>query len=129
MNIFQYAFAMEQGFKNYCSDNGYESFTTFYSDLTIAEVVEGTKGVKETHQNVMKSWLDDIKYITEYCMALNIKSWEMKEHEDKGRSINGYNASELGKLYADLYYKCKDEIYKHYKGNQSALAYFFQTTD
>lgn len=131
MNIFEYAFAMEANFKKNIKElSGYEAFTTFYSDLTIGEVIEGTKGVNDTHKNVMESWLDDIKYITEYCICLNHKSWEMAARLNKGQdNINGYDVQKLGQLYSNLFYQCKDKIYKHYEKNQSALDYFFRTTD
>lgn len=120
MNVFVYAAACEQMFENYLKEqSGYERKTTFYSDLSIAEAVEGIEGVKDTYKRVMKEWLSDIKYITEFCMALNIKSWQMA---DEGRN-------DLGRLYSDLFYKCKDEIYEHYDGNSEALEYFFNTTD
>lgn len=132
MNIFEYAFAMEANFKKNINElSGYEAFTTFYSDLTIGEIMEGTKGVNDTHKNVMESWINDIKYITEYCICLNHKSWEMDARLKQGQTKlnNQYDVEELGKLYSNLFYQCKDAIYKHYEKNQSALNYFFNTTD
>lgn len=120
MNVFHYSASCEAMFENYLRDtSGYVRKTTFYSDLSIAEYMEGKKGINETYKNVMKSWIGNIEYITEFCMALNIKSWQMY---NEGKQ-------ELASLYADLYYKCKDAIYKHYKGDQKSLDYFFDTTD
>lgn len=118
-NIFQYAAACESMFENYLKEQtGYKRITTFYSDLSIAEVY-GVGAIKETYNRVMKSWLKDIKYITEFCMALNIKSWQMAEE----------GKNELGQLYSDLYYKCRDAIYKKYENDSEKLNYFFETTD
>lgn len=120
MNVFQYSASCEAMFENYLSEtSGYKRKTTFYSDLSIAEFMEGKKGVKDTYKRVMKSWLNNIEYITEFCMALNIKSWQAYNE----------NKTELSSLYADLYYKCKDEIYKHFKDDRKALDYFYETTD
>ena len=120
MNVFQYAAVNEKMFEDYLASVGdYKRKTTFYSDLSIAELMEGEKGVTDTYKRVLKSWLKSIEYITEFCMCLNIKSWQMYEEKKP----------KLSKLYADLFYKCKDAIYEHYEGDEKALLYFFETTD
>lgn len=96
---------------------GYERKTTFYSDLTIADIF-GVDAVQDTYDRVVKEWIDNIEYITEFCMCVNHKSWEYFE-DDK----------ELSKLYSDLYYDLKYKIYEHYDGNQEAIDYFFNITD
>lgn len=96
---------------------GYERKTTFYSDLTIADIF-GVDAVKDTYDRVVKEWMDNIEYITELCLCVNHKSWEHFE-DDK----------DLSKLYSDLYYDLKYKIYEHYDGNQEAIDYFFNTTD
>lgn len=96
---------------------GYERKTTFYSDLTIADVF-GVDAVQDTYDRVIKEWMDNIEYITEFCLCVNHKSWEHFE-DDK----------ELSKLYSDLYYDLKYKIYEHYDGNQEAIDYFFNITD
>lgn len=119
MSIFVYAAACEAMFENYLSEQtGYKRITTFYSDLSIAEVY-GADSIKDTYKRVMESWIDDIKFITEFCMALNIKSWQMAEE----------GKHDTGKLYSDLYYKCRESIFEHYKNDQESLNYFFETTD
>lgn len=97
---------------------GYERKTTFSSDLTIAEYY-GKNDVIDTYNRVMKSWIDDIEFITEFVMALNIKSWE---HHAQGND-------DLSKFYADLYYKADSEVISHYKDNEDALLYYYRTTD
>lgn len=99
-------------------DYGYETFTTFYGDLTIAELVSGIKGVKDTFKSVVKSWLNNYKYFTEFVMALNHKSWEHANSDPL-----------LAQTYADLYYQADDLFYKHYENNGEAKSYYFQVTD
>lgn len=45
MNVFQAAMMSENYFKKVMEDSGYERFTTFSSDLTIAEVMGGQKAI------------------------------------------------------------------------------------
>ena len=99
-------------------DFGYESFTTFYEDLTIAELTSGAKGVNDTFKNVCKSWLSNYKYFTEFVMCLNHKSWE---HADTDPALSA--------TYADLYYKAQDKFYAHYKNDEKAKSYYFEITD
>ena len=131
MTIFEYAFKTEQiFFKNVLAENGYECFTTFYSDLTLAECAEGKKGVEDTIKNVIRNWLGDYKYFTEFIMAINMKSWEMAYRQKKNMPApHKENPEELGKFYAEQYYALKDKFYEHYKGNEEACDYFFNTTD
>jgi hypothetical protein len=96
---------------------GYERKTTFYSDLTIADIF-GADAVQDTYDRVVKEWMDNIEYITEFCMCVNHKSWEHVEDD-----------VELCKLYSNLYYDLKSKVYEHYEGNKKATQYFFQTID
>lgn len=97
---------------------GYESFTTFYSDFTIADAF-GAKAVKDTYKRCVKSWLGDYKYATELVLVLNHKSWE---HHGAGNM-------DLSALYSDLYYELKDKFYDKYENNKEAREYFFNITD
>ena len=117
MNVFKAAMMSEKYFESVMAQNGYQRFTTFSSDLTIAELTEGEKGIKETFNSVVKSWKDNVKYFTEFVMALNIKSWEVYE---------GGNES-LASVYTDLYYKARDIALDTFKDKD--LSYFIQTTD
>lgn len=127
MNIFQYSASAEAMFEANYAENGHERLTTFYSDLSIGEWY-GKKGILDTYRNVMKAWIGDIKYITEFCICLNWKSWQWAgdwnplNFKDESREI-------LTELYSELYYKCRDAIYKHYKNDEDALHYFFEMTD
>ncbi len=116
MNVFQYSANEQAMFTALMKNLGYETFTTFYGDLSIAEWY-GKEGVLDTYNNVVESWGSSIKYFTEFVMALNHKSWE---HYDAGKH-------ELSKLYADLYEKANDYVYEHFKGDD--IDYYFRVTD
>lgn len=95
---------------------GYEMKTTFWGDFTVAELLDGEKGVKDTYKRAFKSWKDDKVYATEMNMVLNWKSWQWAEKNKK-----------LSMLYADLYYEMRDYILDNWKGDD--LSYYLQTTD
>ena len=119
MNILEYAARAERAWEMQMQDlSGYKRKTTFYSDLSIAECY-GVDAIKDTYNRVVKEWMGNIEYITEFAICLNHKSWEHHaRHNDN-----------LVKLYAELWYEIKDKIYEHYDGNQDALDYFFEVTD
>ena len=120
MNVFQYAATCEANFEaNLAEVGNYKRFTTFYYDLSIAEFSGGAKAVKDTFKNVVKSWLNDYKYFTEFVLSLNYKSWEW----------NARRNGEFVELYSELFYKAKDLFYNHYEGNEEANEYFFEVTD
>lgn len=119
MNVLQYAAICERMFEANLENVGtYKRKTTFYSDLSIAEWF-GVDEIKDTFNRVMKSWLDDYEYMTEFIMSLN---WKSFEHYHRGND-------KLVDLYRDLQYKAQDKFYKHYKKNQKALDYFYEVTD
>ena len=95
---------------------GYEMKTTFWGDFTVAELLEGEKGVKDTYKRAFSGWKDDKVYATEMNMVLNWKSWQWAEKNPK-----------LSAVYADLYYKMRDYILDNWKGEE--LDYYLKTTD
>lgn len=97
--------------------HGYKRKTTFYSDLTIADIF-GVDAVQDTYDRVVKEWIDNIEYITEFCMCVNHKSWEHAEDD-----------VELSQLYSNLYYDLRSKVYEHYEGNPKATKYFFNKID
>ena len=120
MNVFQYAAAEQATFSEIMMENsGYETFTTFYSDLSIAEAVSSVNGINDTYNRVCKEWITNYKYFTEFCMALNIKAWEY--------APNARNNEELCALYSDLYYKARDLAYDNF--DDEGKQYFFDMTD
>lgn len=122
MNIFEYAARAERAWEMQMQElSGYERKTTFYSDLSIADCF-GIDAVKDTYRRVLKEWIHDIEYITEFALCLNHKSWEHA-------SYKGDAHKQLSELYAELWYEISDKIHEHYKDNEEALDYFFQVTD
>ena len=93
---------------------GYKPFTTFYEDLSIADAF-GTKAILETMRDIIQAWGHDYKYITEFIMAVNWKSWEHQNNE------------EYCKLYAEMYYMLHDWALDNFK--DEALQYYLETTD
>jgi hypothetical protein len=116
MNIFAYAASEEKMFENIMRENGYERKTTFYSDLSIAEVY-GKSAIVDTYNRVVDSWGNNRVYFTEFVMCLNYKSWEF---DAKGNT-------ELTELYVDLYYKADEIARNTFKGED--LEYYYNTTD
>lgn len=120
LNSFLHFCAREQAiFTANMRERGYETISTFYQDLTIAEVLDGEKGVRDTTARVKSSWLDNLEMFTEFVMALNAKCWEHWERKN----------NELGQLYADLYYEMRDMLYDHYEGNEDAIHYIYTTIE
>lgn len=96
--------------------SGYKTLTTFYGDLSIAECF-GQSAIKETYRDVLGAWGRDTKYFTEFVLALNHKSWE---HNEK-------NNRELVELYADLYYKADAYVSENWTEEQKD--YYYTITD
>lgn len=130
MNVIQYAAANQALFNRIMTDLGYTPFTTFFYDLSIAELMKREKGIRDTHKRVMRSWMGDIKYITEYCMALNHKIWQMYAyHQGTSSCPVQMDYMALAKVYDELWKKCDAKIIEYYKDNQEALSYYYSTTD
>ena len=74
--ILQYAGVLQQMFTETLKEcSGYETISTFYSDLSIADVY-GIDAVKDTIKRVEDEWFNDYKMFSEFVLALNHKSWE-----------------------------------------------------
>ena len=129
--IFQYAAAIERTFESHFEDLGspYKRITTFASDFAIAECC-GDNSIKDTYRRASSSWMGDYKFATELALVLNWYSWFWYDNGEPG----------LSKLYADLFYKCKDAFYKYWRvkktdsddersRKEEAQSYFFHTLD
>ena len=117
MTIFELAARREYAWKqNLANMSAYQPFTTFYSDFTLAELVSGVRGVKDTYKRAFNSWKSDYKYLTELTMVLNHKIWEHYENNEP-----------LAQVYNDLWQEldiwCKDNL----KGEE--LHYFYDVLD
>ena len=100
-------------------ETGYKPMYTFYEDLSIAEMF-GLDAVKETYDEIMKSWSKEYKALTEFVMALNWKTWE---HADK----EGRCSSKICELYINLFEEAQNYAYENLKGDE--LKYFMEVTD
>lgn len=97
------------------ADCGYKTFTTFYGDLTIAEM-DGPDGVRETYARVNKEWRHDYRYYTEFVLALNHKIWEH------------YKTNEpLAKVYNELWTEADAWVANNWDGE--AYQHYFDVTD
>lgn len=115
MNIFEYAFQNEVMFEHQCAEIGYKRQTTFFSDLSIAEVY-GVASLKDTYNKIIKSWLGDVVYFTEFVMCLN---WKIHQHFDRNQT--------LAEVYNELFVKANKMAYDTYTGDE--LSYYIRTTD
>ena len=118
MNVFEYAALEEANWKaNLQGMTDYQPMTTFFSDYSIAEFMEGEKGIRDTYKRAFNEWKNDIKYITEMCMVLNHKIWEWY-----GR---GKHATAM--VYDELWKECAAYIEGHFEGED--LSYYYRVTD
>ena len=95
--------------------SGYETISTFYADLSIADVC-GLDSIKDTIKRVKEEWFNDYKMFSEFVLALNHKSWEW----DARQEVEG--SEEIKKLYIEQYYYFDDYCLDNYKGE--ALDYY-----
>lgn len=94
---------------------GYTPITTFYEDLSIADHY-GKDAIIDTYKRVFKYWSKDVRYITEFTMALNWKIWEHYEHNES-----------LARVYDELWRKADAWCCKNLKDDD--LSYYLRTTD
>lgn len=97
---------------------GYKPISTYYTDFGMAEWY-GKDAVRETFDNAMKNWGDDIQYITEIVMVLN---WKIFEHYHSGNE-------ELAEFYDGLWREAMQYVLDHFKEDREALNYYYSTTD
>ena len=94
---------------------GYESFTTFWDDFSIADAF-GTAAIKDTYNRAFNEWKNDYKYLTELVMVLNHKCWYYNDKKE-----------DYCELYADLYEKAYQWGLDNLKDDE--LTYFWSTLD
>lgn len=104
MNIFEYAAANEMAFEQFLESVGKTRKTTFFSDLSIAEVY-GSAEVKDTYRRVMEGWKDSLDYMCEWVIALNQKIWQ--HYKDNPG---------LAQVYDELWRKADQHCMKSFKG-------------
>lgn len=121
-NVFSYAAGVEK-WVNDSLPLGPLKFT-FASDFAIADWY-GEEDVEDTYKRVKESWLCDYKAFTEVVIALNMLSWA----NDALRKQGFDGREKFISLYANLYYRARDDFYERYTGNDEATDYFFEMTD
>ena len=117
--ILEQAAISQQNFKQEMNYLGYETKTTFYGDFTIAELVSGVEGVKDTFKRAFEEWKTNIEYFTELVMVLNHKAWE---HHEK-------NNRELSVLYVELYEKADEYLFCSPNFSSEDLSYAMSVLD
>ena len=96
---------------------GYKQITTFFEDFSIADNY-GLEAIKDTYKRGFKTAKAlGYKYLTEFVMILNWKSWEHHGNNDKEKT----------ELYIDLYEEADKYALDTLKGEE--LRYFLDTTD
>lgn len=105
-------FAFQKGME---SDTGYECQTTFFDDLTIAEMCWWEKAIINTYKRVMRNWKDDLHFITEFIMMLN---WKARATE---------NNPTWSRCYSKLWEEAHDRALSNLKWED--LNYYLRTTD
>lgn len=114
-NLLEYAARQQAAFSANIRDlNGYETITTFWADLTIAEafVLDAVRG---TYNDVKTAWAANYKYWTEFVLCLNHKIWQHHKTNEP-----------LARLY-DTLWREADEIAGEWTGE--AAEYYFNVTD
>ena len=115
-NILERAAREQAGFSRSIYElSGYETITTFWADLTIAEAY-GIEGVRDTYRRVNESWRDNYRYYTEFVLVLNHKIWYWYEKNDA-----------LARLYDELWREADQWAADNYTGE--AYEYYFNVTD
>lgn len=100
-------------FKLYAKNElGYDSFTTFWQDFTIAERFWGVAAIKDTFNRAFNEWKSDHKYLTELVLVLKIKA-EWFGHLHK---------VEFERLYSELWQDSSIRAQKYLRGE--GLSYY-----
>ena len=115
--------------------NGYEPKYTFYSDFSVAEFCQlklgEKKAIEKTYKEVLKSWGDNYKAMTEVVLVINHKSWAYNS-ENGDASLLGIDDAtmvSISVLYSNLYYEAANEYSKRFKDDKEAMRYYFEILD
>lgn len=99
-------------------NNGYDFETTFHFDFDIADHF-GIDAIKDTFVRSFKCYKNNIEYITELAIVLNMRCWFW----------HGHGNESISRIYGDLYYKCRDHVYDNIHFNKMDRDYYFKMTD
>lgn len=84
--------------------------TTFFSDLTIADKF-GEAAVRDTYERCFKEWKSDVRYFTEFVVALNRKLCQHYEEGDMKLARVYDELRQTADTWARDNYKWEDEKY------------------
>lgn len=89
--------------------------TTFYTDFSMAEMF-WKKAIIDTYKRCMKEWSSDVRYFTEFVIALNhkIRDWYEKDVE-------------VAKIYDELWREADSLALEIFSGEDKK--YYLKTTD
>ena len=118
-NVFMYARVSERCMEAQLEEVGRKRITTFMADLSIGEWCSGRDGVLDTCKNAIRSWKDNEKYMAEFVLCVNWKSWE---HHARGNK-------EWCKFYSLLYDWVRDFVYDYYRGDDEKVRYVWEYLD
>ena len=97
------------------SEMGYEPFTTFWEDFSIADAF-GAEAVQDTFDRAFNEWKTQYKYLTELTIVLNHKIWLWYEKDD-----------EMARLYDKLWKQADQYACNTLQGEE--MAYYYKVTD
>lgn len=127
MNVLAYMAAEQAAWDSFTEDMGYNRITTFYGDLSVAECF-GLNNIRESYNSIMKEWLGNVEYITEFIMCLNHKIWEF--YEGKQLLNCGLEKSKsIAQLYDELWNDAVQKFFERYKDDEDAKEYYYRVTD
>lgn len=95
--------------------NEREFKTTFFDDFSIADKF-WIKAIRDTYQRAFAEWKDNVKYFTEFVVALNWKIWERYEKDQ-----------DIAKVYNELRIEADEFANENFKWDD--LNYFYRLTD
>ena len=89
--------------------------TTFYEDFSMAEMF-GKEAIIDTYRRCLSEWSSDVKYFTEFVVALNhkIREWHWKENK-------------VERLYSDLRQKADSYALEIFQGKDKE--YYLREVD
>lgn len=92
--------------------------TTFFADLYVAYATGGAKAIEDTYKRSMKSYKNNVKYLTELVVSLNHLLWMLHDRVGECPST---------RLLHDLFYKCRNHCLENFKGDD--LDFFSMVID
>lgn len=90
--------------------------TTFFQDFTIADMY-GEKWIRDTFKRAFEGRKNDVKYFTEFVVALNWKLWQHYENWNE----------KLARVYDELWRQADEYACEHFTGEEAS--YYWQQTD